>query len=71
MLAEKLSDRLSVSCNSASALAELHDTDNLSDNFSASTLAEKSSVVTFKVPFTHHIRIIEGTKERFFLQMRR
>lgn len=78
--------------NSASALAELHDTDNLSDNFSASALAEKSSVATaeiqiidsqidiyhtiqipniaefpvedfFKVPFTHHIRIIEGAKE--------
>lgn len=82
--------------NSASALAELQNTDNQRDIKSASTLAKNSttaiadisSVATdernaidiyhtiqapvtehfpiedfFRVPFTHHIRIIEGTKE--------
>ena len=82
--------------NSASALAELQNTDNQRDIKSASTLANNSptaiadisSVATdernaidiyhtiqapvtehfpiedfFRVPFTHHIRIIEGTKE--------
>ena len=78
--------------NSASAIAELQNTDNLSiDNF-ASALAEIPSDASgeiqiadyhidiyrtihipniaefpvedfFKVPFTHHIRIIEGAKE--------
>ena len=78
--------------NSASALAELQNTDTLAVEKSASALAEISSVASdeiqivdnhidiyhtihipniaefpvedfFKVPFTHHVRIIEGAKE--------
>ena len=63
--------------NSASVLAELQNKDNQDVAISASTLAEIDIYNTlqvpltkdfpiedfFRVPFTHHVRIIEGTKD--------
>ena len=63
--------------NSASALAELQNKDNQAVVISASALAEIDIYNTlqvpltkdfpiedfFRVPFTHHVRIIEGTKD--------